>query len=203
MAAPLFDEDYPRDEQLPRHLCIEFREHRRGNRSSVTLHWNGTSVGDSLTDVVRETVTNAGAVPVKGHRTPVATAVLPKFDAKVTRELLIPWIIFVKERGSHPHSRPPAVYLLSILFRRQLERNSHMVGNRDEGGPHILKQRAHLERRLSSFSDGNQYLTNRCTESNRRNQRTARFGPRLDTRGAVKCRYQFGIQEGHEANVVP
>src|SRR5205809_7439294 len=39
-----------------------------------------------IADVVRQTVPNAGAVPVKGHRTPVAMAVFLKLDGKVTRE---------------------------------------------------------------------------------------------------------------------
>lgn len=52
--APLFDEKYPQEEQLPRHLCIDFREHCRGKRRAVSLHWNGSSVGDSLTDNIRD-----------------------------------------------------------------------------------------------------------------------------------------------------
>jgi NTP pyrophosphatase (non-canonical NTP hydrolase) len=54
--APWFDDEYPKDEQLPRHFCVAFREVQRGGQSgvAVTLCEGGGSVGQILTDNIRD-----------------------------------------------------------------------------------------------------------------------------------------------------
>ncbi len=51
---PLFDEDFPVSEQLPRQLEADFGEEFQGVRTSVTLSSKGVAVGDSLTDNIRD-----------------------------------------------------------------------------------------------------------------------------------------------------
>jgi NTP pyrophosphatase (non-canonical NTP hydrolase) len=48
--SPLFDDDFPEEEQLPRRLEIEFRERSRGEQKVVILRCNGINFGDRLTD---------------------------------------------------------------------------------------------------------------------------------------------------------
>lgn len=52
--APLFDDDVPEEEQLPRHLEIEFREKGEGGRKTVYLRCNGVNFGDRLTDNIKD-----------------------------------------------------------------------------------------------------------------------------------------------------
>jgi NTP pyrophosphatase (non-canonical NTP hydrolase) len=47
---PLFDEDFPEEEQLPRELEIEFRKVKRGQTDAVVLRCNGLNFGDRVTD---------------------------------------------------------------------------------------------------------------------------------------------------------
>jgi NTP pyrophosphatase (non-canonical NTP hydrolase) len=47
---PLFDEDYPPEEQLPRHMTIVFTERMVGGRPCVIQQLNGVNIGDRLTD---------------------------------------------------------------------------------------------------------------------------------------------------------
>lgn len=51
---PLFDESYPKEEQLPRRLEIEFLECRRKGRPVVILRYHGINIGDRLTDNIEE-----------------------------------------------------------------------------------------------------------------------------------------------------
>jgi NTP pyrophosphatase (non-canonical NTP hydrolase) len=51
---PLFDDGFPEEERLPRTLEIEFRERRRGDRSTVILRVNGLNFGDALTDNIQD-----------------------------------------------------------------------------------------------------------------------------------------------------
>lgn len=51
---PLFDDEFPEEEQLPRLLEIEFREKVFGNKRAVILRCNGLNFGDQLTDNIRE-----------------------------------------------------------------------------------------------------------------------------------------------------
>jgi NTP pyrophosphatase (non-canonical NTP hydrolase) len=51
---PLFDDDYPEEEQLPRRLDIEFKERRRGAHKAVVLRCNGINFGDRLTDNIQD-----------------------------------------------------------------------------------------------------------------------------------------------------
>ncbi len=46
----LFDEEFALEEQIPRRLAIEFREHRHGNRTELLLRCKGINIGDRLTD---------------------------------------------------------------------------------------------------------------------------------------------------------
>lgn len=46
----LFDEEYAPEEQIPRRLTIEFREHRHGDRTELLLRGNDINIGDRLTD---------------------------------------------------------------------------------------------------------------------------------------------------------
>jgi NTP pyrophosphatase (non-canonical NTP hydrolase) len=48
--APLFDEDFEPDEQLPRLLEIAFAEKITGNKKYVIQKWRGVKIGDQLTD---------------------------------------------------------------------------------------------------------------------------------------------------------
>lgn len=48
--APLFDDQFPEEEQLPRRLHIEFRERARGAQNAVVLRCNDINFGDRLTD---------------------------------------------------------------------------------------------------------------------------------------------------------
>ena len=47
---PLFDDDFPEEEQLPRELEIEFRKVKRGKTDAVVLRCNGLNFGDRVTD---------------------------------------------------------------------------------------------------------------------------------------------------------
>jgi NTP pyrophosphatase (non-canonical NTP hydrolase) len=49
--APFFDDGFPEEEQLPRHLDIEFRER---SRTAVILRCNGINFGDRLTDNIED-----------------------------------------------------------------------------------------------------------------------------------------------------
>lgn len=49
--APLFDDEYPEEERLPRHLDVEFRER---SRDVVILRCNGLNFGDRLTDNIED-----------------------------------------------------------------------------------------------------------------------------------------------------
>ncbi len=51
---PLFDEGSPVEEQLPRHLEIEFIERSLSYRSVVILRCNGINFGDRLTDNIED-----------------------------------------------------------------------------------------------------------------------------------------------------
>lgn len=51
---PLFDQDFPVEEQLPRTLEIEFRERNLGGKKAVVLRCNGLNFGDLLTDNIRD-----------------------------------------------------------------------------------------------------------------------------------------------------
>lgn len=48
--APLFDAQFPEEEQLPRRLHVEFRERSRGTQKAVILRCNDINFGDRLTD---------------------------------------------------------------------------------------------------------------------------------------------------------
>jgi len=48
--APLFDDDFPVEEQLPRRLHVEFLERSRGTQRAVILRCNDINFGDRLTD---------------------------------------------------------------------------------------------------------------------------------------------------------
>jgi NTP pyrophosphatase (non-canonical NTP hydrolase) len=50
----LFDGDYPEEEQLPRHLDIEFREIPGTAKKTTLLRCNNLNFGDRLTDNIRE-----------------------------------------------------------------------------------------------------------------------------------------------------
>lgn len=47
---PLFDEDFPAEEQIPRHFTMTFRERQIGDRRYVVQQMNGVNIGDRLTD---------------------------------------------------------------------------------------------------------------------------------------------------------
>jgi len=46
----LFDEDFPIEEQIPRHFTITFKERQIGDRQYVLQQLNGVNIGDRLTD---------------------------------------------------------------------------------------------------------------------------------------------------------
>ncbi len=50
----LFDVDFPEEEQLPRHLDVEFRERASGDHKVVLLRCNGINFGDRLTDNIQD-----------------------------------------------------------------------------------------------------------------------------------------------------
>jgi hypothetical protein len=52
--APLFDDGFPEEEQLPRQLHVEFRERSRGSQKAVLLRCNGINFGDRLTDNIED-----------------------------------------------------------------------------------------------------------------------------------------------------
>ena len=52
--APLFDDDFPQGEQLPRHLELEFLENSHGEQRVVSLRCNGINFGDRLTDNIED-----------------------------------------------------------------------------------------------------------------------------------------------------
>lgn len=52
--APLFDRDYPREEQIPRELRIEFLERQLGDRIEVLLRSGGINLGSRLTDNITD-----------------------------------------------------------------------------------------------------------------------------------------------------
>ncbi|GMT97685.1 nucleoside triphosphate pyrophosphohydrolase family protein [Corallococcus caeni] len=52
--APLFDEDFPVEEQLPRRLQVDFIERARGARRAVILRCNDINFGDRLTDNIED-----------------------------------------------------------------------------------------------------------------------------------------------------
>lgn len=51
---PLFDEDFPTVERIPRQLQIEFLTLEHGTRQVVLLRCNGLNFGDRLTDNIRD-----------------------------------------------------------------------------------------------------------------------------------------------------
>lgn len=52
--APLFDDDLPVEEQLPRKLQVDFIERTRGSQRSVILRCNDVNFGDRLTDNIED-----------------------------------------------------------------------------------------------------------------------------------------------------
>jgi NTP pyrophosphatase (non-canonical NTP hydrolase) len=52
--APLFDDDFPIEEQLPRRLQVEFLERSRGMQTAVILRCNDINFGDRLTDNIED-----------------------------------------------------------------------------------------------------------------------------------------------------
>jgi len=52
--APLFDDDFSVEEQLPRHLTVDFLERARGTRRAVVLRCNDINFGDRLTDNIED-----------------------------------------------------------------------------------------------------------------------------------------------------
>lgn len=52
--APLFDDSYPVEEQLPRQLQVDFLERTRGNQRAVILRCNDINFGDRLTDNIED-----------------------------------------------------------------------------------------------------------------------------------------------------
>ncbi len=52
---PLFDEDFPAEEQLPRHMTVLFKERHVGGRWYVIQQLNGVNIGSRLTDNRLET----------------------------------------------------------------------------------------------------------------------------------------------------
>ncbi|HEV7286173.1 MAG TPA: pyrophosphatase, partial [Kaistia sp.] len=47
---PLFDDDFPQYEQLPRLMAVEFVERTLGGRTSVVMRYNDVNLGSPLTD---------------------------------------------------------------------------------------------------------------------------------------------------------
>ena len=47
---PLFDDDFPEEEQIPRQLSVEFRDRKYSGRNVMVLRCNGLNFGDRLTD---------------------------------------------------------------------------------------------------------------------------------------------------------
>ncbi|MEY4544609.1 MAG: hypothetical protein RL685_804 [Pseudomonadota bacterium] len=52
--APVFDDDFPLEEQLPRRLHVEFLERSRGTQRAVILRCNDINFGDRLTDNIED-----------------------------------------------------------------------------------------------------------------------------------------------------
>lgn len=52
--APLFDEEFPVEEQLPRRLHVEFLERSRGTQRAAILRCNDINFGDRLTDNIED-----------------------------------------------------------------------------------------------------------------------------------------------------
>ena len=52
--APLFDDEFGEEEQLPRKLKVDFRQFDRGGKQVVLLRCNGLNLGDRLTDNIAE-----------------------------------------------------------------------------------------------------------------------------------------------------
>lgn len=52
--APLFDDDFPVEEQLPRRLHVDFLERARGTHRAVILRCNDINFGDRLTDNIKD-----------------------------------------------------------------------------------------------------------------------------------------------------
>lgn len=52
--APLFDGDFPVEEQLPRRLQVDFLERARGSHKAVILRCNDINFGDRLTDNIED-----------------------------------------------------------------------------------------------------------------------------------------------------
>lgn len=52
--APLFDNTFPEEEQLPRRLQVDFLEQARGSQKAVLLRCNGINFGDKLTDNIED-----------------------------------------------------------------------------------------------------------------------------------------------------
>lgn len=52
--APLFDETFPVEEQLPRRLQVDFLERSRGSQKAVILRCNELNFGDRLTDNIAD-----------------------------------------------------------------------------------------------------------------------------------------------------
>lgn len=52
--APLFDDDFPVEEQLPRRLQLDFLERSRGTQRAVILRCNDINFGDRITDNIED-----------------------------------------------------------------------------------------------------------------------------------------------------
>lgn len=52
--SPLFDDDFPEEDRLPRRLEVEFRERVQGEQRIVLLRCNGINLGDRLTDNIED-----------------------------------------------------------------------------------------------------------------------------------------------------
>ena len=50
---PLFDDEFPEEEQLPRRMEVEFHELTSADRPTVILRCNGLNIGDRLTDNIQ------------------------------------------------------------------------------------------------------------------------------------------------------
>jgi len=51
---PVFDDEYPYEEQLPRKLKVDFLERKRKDSPVVILRINGLNIGDRITDNIEE-----------------------------------------------------------------------------------------------------------------------------------------------------
>lgn len=51
---PLFDDDMPVEDQIPRSFRVEFIERKRGSRTEVLLRYDGINIGSRLTDNISD-----------------------------------------------------------------------------------------------------------------------------------------------------